>query len=391
MLHSALLTGLAQLFGLYRAALQQDDELLACLNSTGLEGQLLDQLMARLPAMGLKSSSNMDSAQSSSSNSNSSSSAGAGTAAKQDTANSSPPCATGGFAIAGCAGVEAAAWPQPGAANALLEADTSMHTDGFAAMQDSSCLESLQDPLPGKTQRQASTQLWQLQQLLQPVSPDQDPFLLARRVFLGPFDACAHTITLKGLKQLWLEDEQELRACLQQLQSTLQQGDVLLAAPPPADAGKEPVAAVTRARPPACTANVPLQDEQQHSNPLKAIRDRMMSMYYLINSLATVGRDNLYFVLQLENWKTGAGTHSHIHTYTASVSPAWPLPCAMPGHNQVLCSLSGRGAAWSTALVPVIQCFCCLPVLVTWVSWVFKTCVCICDVLCRRAPAGAVP
>jgi hypothetical protein len=178
----------------------------------------------------------------------------------------------------------------------------------------------LQEPLPGETQQQVSTQVWQLQQLLQPVSPDHDPFMLARHVFLGPFDARAHTITLEDLKQMWLQDVQELRACLQQLQSTLQQGGVLLVAPPPGDSDDVPAAAATRASPHACRTDRHPQDEQrqqqQHTNPLKAIRDRMMSMYHLVNSLSIAGRHNLYFDLQLENWKTGAGAHACMHTCT---------------------------------------------------------------------------
>lgn len=257
-------------------------------------------------------------------------------------------------------------------------------------MQDT-CLESsLQEPVTPGTLQQSSHQHWQLQQLVQSVSPEDDPFLLARYTYQGPFDQRAHTITLDDLKQLWLSDVEQLRLCLQRLQTLLQDESVQIAAPPPVDpeSDYQPTQAAAGSSEYAVGHGQDAMSGQRHkANPLRDTRDQMMSMFYLVTSLAAVGRVNLYFDLQLENWKTGgcmpatASLQSHtLHVGVGSTCTGlWPMPLT------ILCALAGD-------------------VLQNWqhgVSCSIKYCVCFLRTCChccpcllplsRRTHSGAVP
>lgn len=301
-----LLTSLAELMGVYRSTLQEGNELLPFLDTTGLEELLLDQLTARIPSMTLNSNS---SDARSSADSNSSVSRGA--AFDQDDADDSVSSIPAAGACRSSR-AEAQYLQHTTQQQHSQEADCPMASacmvqdvimQDASAVQDS-CLLSLQDPvLAAVQQEETNYQLWQLQQLVQPVSPDSDPFLLSRAIFQREFDERAHTMTLQQLKDLWLDDVVYLRECLQELQSALQLGGQIIA-PPPVDAIGQPAVAAGSAR-----SSMPQSAEewklQQRTHPLVAIRDCMMSMYNLVRSLIIVKKDHLYFVLQLENWKTG--------------------------------------------------------------------------------------
>lgn len=147
--------------------------------------------------------------------------------------------------------------------------------------------------------QQCGDSLAQLAQLVQPVCPEADPFLLLRSTYSQPFDERAHSITLQELAQMYLADVQELRGHLLQLQAALRAGAVDLVSPaPPAMHTLQPSGGAQQQQ--------PQQGQQQpYANPLLSIRDVMMRMFTLVASLVAAGRADMFFALHLTNWLTG--------------------------------------------------------------------------------------
>lgn len=360
-----LLTSLADVLGQYRSSLVEDDMFAQLPRRGGLEELLLDQLTLRLPSSLTFNRAATSNSAGSSCNSNSEQGEVEGDeVADGDEVVSSSPGAVANNATSRhnlCSFNPQAGHPAPvpqqvahssggmmsvegqqcnGPADQLQEGSAQhehAQYEGQAQaewMQDSYCphrsLESLQEASTAAEQHQEGMQqLAQLQQLMQPICPEHDPFLLMRSIYSQPIEESAYTITFEELQQLWASDVQQLRCHLLQLQVALQRGSMQLHAPEvPAPASTWTTSAGAGAAGPhpgaehAAHADHPTggangmqgceqQQERQHvpahayADPLLSIRHVMMRMFVMCSSLEATGRMHLFFGLQLTNWVTG--------------------------------------------------------------------------------------
>jgi hypothetical protein len=136
----------------------------------------------------------------------------------------------------------------------------------------------------------------------EPAAPEHDPFLLMRQMYDQPADPSACHATLQSLQEKWAADVDQLRHCLQQLQTAHQSSTAHAAAP--AESCSNAAAAGQ-----ACNSQgawAPADPQQlEGPDPVQTIRDIQISMFTLTHSLAMVGKEGIFFELHLTNWCTG--------------------------------------------------------------------------------------
>lgn len=305
-----LLSGLAEVLGYYRASLQDED--LLGRPKADMEGLLLEQLQQlHIPSLTVSDRGSHSCAASNSSVSGKQ--AAWSDAEFMDTSTSRSDCLMGMV----CASVAQA---RPANTYHVKQQNSSGGQVPACWLRDL----SISSGQVARSQQQQSDQ---------PFAPDSDQFLLVRMMFDQPFDPSASTATLAVLRVRWAAEVQQLKHYLQRVQA---------AAPASVAPAQAAVPAESCSRM-ATAADLDTQQCQPHSScqwgalwsgqeqrqrlhhpelqpqqpqlcapvwktledPLDGILDLQLRMFAMSNSLMTVGKENLFFELQLTDWYTG--------------------------------------------------------------------------------------